>query len=306
MQTATARQTSLRRTQRPREKWLSQIGSFLFVLPYLVAFGFFLGYPIVFGAMVSLQHWNPMIGSGGWVGLGQYLNLFNPNDLASQQFWQSLLNTLLFVVISVPFLVGIPLILAYCMYLSPWKSVFRSAFFFPSILSATSVMAVWSWMLQTEGGPINHFLGSQIPWLVRQPWAWISIDLVTVWWSMGFNLIIIYAGMTQLPQSTLDAASIDGAGIIRTFRSILVPQLRSILSVVFILSTIGSFNLFAQPFLLTGGGPNNSTMSVSQEIYNQGFGLNHMGSATAMAFVMGILLAAVSFVQYGTLRERRV
>jgi multiple sugar transport system permease protein len=282
-----------------------QVGAFAFVVPYLIAFAFFLAYPIVYGIVISLHHWNPMVGAGAYVGLGQYALLFNFNDLATQTFWQSIGNTSLFVVISVPLLVGIPLALAYLIYLAPAKSIFRPVFFFPAILSATSVMAIWAWMLQTEGGPINGFFGLHIPWLVRQPWAWVSIDLVTVWWSIGFNLIILYAGLTQLPQSTFDAAAIDGAGVIRTFWSIIVPQLRNILSVVLILSTIASFNLFAQPFLLTGGGPSNSTLSISQQIYNQGFGLAHMGSATAMAFFMGLILAMVSFVQYGLVRQRR-
>lgn len=288
-----------------RREVFQQLGAFSFVLPYLVAFALFLAYPIGFGIIISLHHWNPMVGAGGFVGLGQYALLFNFQDLATQAFWHSLVNTSLFVVISVPFLVGVPMLLAYAIYLSPGKSIFRPVFFFPAILSATSVMAIWAWILQTEGGPVNGFLGLHIPWLVRQPWAWVSIDLVTVWWSLGFNLIILYAGLTQLPQTTFDAAAIDGAGLLRIFWSIIVPQLRNILSVVFILSTIASFNLFAQPFLLTGGGPGNSTLSMSQEIYNQGFGLAHMGSATAMAFFMGIILAIVSFFQYGLVRQGR-
>jgi len=284
---------------------LSQFGSFLFTLPYLVAFALFLGYPIVFGIEVSLQRWNPMIGSGGFVGLGQYLGLFNSQSLTAQLFWTSFFNTVIFVAISVPFLVGIPAILAYLISHIRFKGVFRSVFFFPSILSATSVMAVWAWLLQTQGGPINQIFGLHVPWLVKQPWAWISIDMVTVWWSMGFNLIIIYAGITQISDSTISAAAMDGAGFFRTLWSIVIPQLRNVLSVVFILSTIASFNLFAQPLLLTGGGPGQSTTSLTQEIYNQGFGLNHMGSAGAMAFMMGIVLAAVSFFQYFMVREAR-
>ncbi len=287
-----------------RSEVMRQLGAFSFVLPYLVAFALFLAYPMVYGIFISLHHWNPMVGAGGFVGLGQYALLFNFHDLATQTFWQSIGNTSLFVLISVPFLVAVPLILAYLIYLAPAKGLFRPVFFFPAILSATSVMAIWAWMLQTEGGPINGFLGLHVPWLVRQPWAWVSIDLVTVWWSIGFNLIILYAGMTQLAQTTFDAAAIDGAGLVRIFWSIIIPQLRNVLSVVLILSTIASFNLFAQPFLLTGGGPANSTLSISQQIYNQGFGLAHMGSATAMAFFMGLILAAVSFVQYTFVRQR--
>jgi multiple sugar transport system permease protein len=285
-------------------KAMREIEALAFVIPYLVAFVLFLGIPIVFGIYISLNHWNPIVGGTGFVGIQQYINLFDFSTLNAQQFWQSMVNTIIFVLISVPFLVGIPLILAYAIYRAPFKNVFRAFYFFPAVLSATAVSAIWVFLLATQGGAINDTFAIHVPWLVDQPYAWISIDLTTIWWSLGFNLIVIYAGITQLPQATLEAAAIDGAGPFRTFFFVVIPQLRNVLAFVFVIATIASFNLFAQSFLMTGGGPGFSTQSVSQYIYNQGFNELHMGSASAMAFIMGIILAIIAFFQYRFAQEK--
>lgn len=215
-----------------------------------------------------------------------------------------MLNTFVFVLISVPLLVIIPLLIANGIYRAPFKDLFRSIYFFPTVLSATAVGSLWTWLLATQGGAINSMLHLSVPWLVEQPWAWISIDLATVWWSLGFNVIIIYAGLIQIPQSTVEAAAIDGAGAFRTFLYVTLPQLRNVLSFVVIISTIASFNLFAQPYIMTSGGPGSSTTTLSMYIYNQGFNALNMGSATAMAYMMGIILAIIAFIQYRFTGER--
>jgi multiple sugar transport system permease protein len=288
--------TAIRRPGVRFRKWL---GAFMFVIPFLILFVGLIGYPIAYGIYISLHHWNPIVGNNGWVGLSTYaMLLFHWGTLQSQQFWQGMGNTVLFVVISVPLLVAIPLIIAYGIYRSKGRSFFRPLYFFPATLSATAVTSIWAWILQTQGGAVNQFLGAHVPWLVTQPWAWISIDLVTVWWSIGFNMIIIYAGLSQLPKNIFDAAAVDGSGTLSTFFSIAVPQVRPVLVFVGIISTIASFNLFAQPYLLTGGGPGLSTSPITMFIYGEGFNDMHMGTATAMAFLMGIVLAAISMGQY--------
>ncbi len=283
---------------------IDQLTSYAFVAPFMISFILFSGFPVLFGIYISLHHWNPFIGNSGFVGLQHFKDLFRFQLISTQQFWEGMGNTCLFVLISVPFLLGIPTVIAYIIYRSPLKNLFRPIFFFPTVLSATALTSVWTWMLQTQGGAVNNILGAQIPWLVEQPLAWISIDLATVWWSSGFNLVIIYAGLTQLPTTTFDAAAIDGAGSLRTFLSIALPQLRYVMAFVVVISTIASFNLFAQPLLMTNGGPGSSTQSLSMVIYNQGFNALRMGSATSMAFLMALILGAVSFVQYRLSRER--
>jgi multiple sugar transport system permease protein len=299
----TATKTVERTAQRQRRR-TQNFGSFVFVVPYLIAFAAFLGFPILFGIYISLNRWNLLTGSLGFVGLQQYIDLFNPNTYAAQQFWSGMLNTFVFVLISVPLLVIIPLLISNGIYRAPFKDLFRSIYFFPTVLSATAVGSLWTWLLATQGGAVNSMLHLSVPWLVEQPWSWISIDLATVWWSLGFNVIIIYAGLIQIPQSTVEAAAIDGAGAFRTFLYITLPQLRNVLSFVVIISTIASFNLFAQPYIMTSGGPGSSTTTLSMYIYNQGFNALNMGSATAMAYMMGIILAIIAFIQYRFTGER--
>ena len=283
---------------------IDQLGSLAFTLPYLLAFVFFAAIPLIFGVFVSLHVWNPVIGAGKFVGLTHYSQLFNYRTISGKDFLTGILNVVLFVVISVPFLVGIPAIIAYLIYCGPWKGLFRAIYFFPAVLSVTAIATVWDWILATQGGLISGLFGMQIPWLTQQPFAWLSIDATTVWWSMGFNMVILYAGLTQIPTTTFEAARIDGASPIRVYLSIVIPQLRNVLAVVTVLSTIASFNLFAQSYLMTGGGPGNSTEPLTMFIYNQGFNQMHMGSATAMAFMMGIVLMGVSFMQYRFTRAR--
>lgn len=300
-----AKGLALRRRNRPvmRVFW-DQFSSFLFVVPFLIAFILFVGYPIVYGFIVSLHHWNSLAGDLGFVGFGQYATLFNANNLFAQEFWTGMKNTVTFVIISVPLLLAIPAIVAYLIYRSPFKSFFRAIYFFPTVLSVTAVTSLWSWILQTQGGAVNNLLSAHIPWLVEQPWAWISIDLATIWWTMGFNMIIAYAGFTQLPQSTMEAAALDGAGSIRTFWSIALPQIRPVLAFITVTSTISSFNLFAQSLLMTGGGPGSTTEPLTMVIYNQAFNGMHMGSASAMSYLMALILAIISLIQYRVTRER--
>lgn len=279
-------------------KFWDSLSSFLFTIPFLVCFVLFLVAPLIFGVIISLHAWNPLVGGGPFVGLHNYTQLFRLSTLTGHDFWLGFANTAIFVCISVPLLMVIPLFLAYLIFRSPLKSLFRPILFFPTVLSATAITTVWDFLLQTQNGPVNNVIHAHIPWLVRQPWAWISIDLATIWWSMGFNMVIIYAALTQIPESTMEAARIDGAGSFRVFASIVIPQVRNVLSFIIVISTIASFNLFAQPMLMTSGGPNDSTMSLSYFIYEHGFNDFQMGPATAMAFLMGIILAIVSSIQY--------
>lgn len=286
------------RTGISANKFWDGFSSFAFTLPFLVCFALFLVIPLVFGVVISFHAWNPLVGGGPYVGLKNYTQLFSLSTLTGHDFWLGFANTAIFVCISVPLLMIIPLLIAYVIYRSPLKSLFRPIFFFPTVLSATAITTVWDFLLQTQNGPVNNLIHAHIPWLVRQPWAWISIDLATIWWSMGFNMVIIYAALTQIPDTTIEAAKMDGAGSFRTFLSIAIPQVRNVLSFVIVISTIASFNLFAQPMLMTGGGPNDSTMSLSYFIYQHGFNDFQMGPATAMAFLMGVMLAIVSLIQY--------
>lgn len=287
-----------------RRRRQSAVG-WLFISPYLLLFLAFQALPVGFGLFVSLHHWNGVVGNQGFTGLSQYVNLFTARTGNAQGFWSAMEHTVLFVGISVPFLWGVPTVLAYLIYMVPGKGFFRGAIFFPTVLSSSAISTLWLYLLATTGGPVNGILGLSIPWLVEQPEAWISIDAVTIWWTMGIALVIMYASLTQVPTSMLEAAAVDGAGIVRTFRSVILPQLRGGSAVVVFIATIASFNLLAQPFLMTHGGPGTSTYTVSEWIYQVGFTFFHMGQSSAMAFVLGLIIAVVGFVEYRLIVGRR-
>lgn len=274
------------------------LGAYAFLLPYLLAFAMFTVIPVVFGVYVSLHKWSEVSGNQGFVGLGNYTSLLSGKGYYGSEFYTTMSNTLLFVVISVPFLWAIPTTLAYLVYQAPAKPLWRILFFYPSVFSATAFGTIWSYLLATNGGSVNSLFHLNIQWLTSMPYAWIAIDMATIWATMGFNFIIMYAGVTQVPHSTIEAAQMDGAGLWTRLRQIVLPQLRPVSVVVIVLSTIASFNLFAQDLIMTNGGPGTSTETISMSIYQEAFNSFNAGTATAMAFLLAIVLAAITLVQY--------
>jgi multiple sugar transport system permease protein len=274
------------------------LGAYAFLLPYLLAFVIFTVIPVVFGVYVSLHKWSEVSGDEGFVGLGNYTALLSGTGYYGSEFYQTMGNTLIFVVISVPFLWAIPTVLAYLVFQAPAKPLWRILFFYPAVFSASAFGTIWSYLLATNGGSVNTLFHVNIQWLTSLPYAWIAIDLATVWATMGFNFIIMYAGVTQVPRATIEAAQMDGAGSWARFRRIVLPQLRPVSIVVIVIATIASFNLFVQDLIMTGGGPGTSTETISMSIYQEAFTSFNAGTATAMAFLLAVVLAAIALVQY--------
>lgn len=280
------------------QKLRNDLGAYLFLLPYLIAFAAFTVVPVGLGIYVSLHKWSEVGGDQGFVGLHNYGSLLSGTGYYGSQFYSSMGHTLIFVAISVPFLWLLPTLLAYLVSRAPVKPLWRFLFFYPAVFSATAFATIWSFLLATNGGSVNSFFALHLHWLTASPNAWISLDLATVWATLGFNFIIMYAGVTQVPASTLEAAQIDGAGeLIRLWR-IVLPQLRPVSVVVVVISTIASFNLFAQPLIMTNGGPGTATTTISMTIYQVAFSSFNAGTATAMAFLLAIVLAAIALAQY--------
>lgn len=292
------RASTARHAQRPRlERMRARIEPYLFLVPYLSVFVLFTLVPLVFGLYVSLHKWSETTGNGGFVGFGNYTTLIEGQGYYGSQFWQSMWNTIFFVLISVPLLWIIPTSLAYAVYRSPAKKLWRMLFFYPSIFSVTAFGSAWALLLATNGGSVNSLFHLNIQWLVGMPQAWISLDLATIWATMGFSFIIMYAAVTQVPRSTLEAAEMDGAGAFARFRLIILPLLRRASVVVIVINTIASFNLFGQDQIMTNGGPGAATTTISMTIYQQAFDSYNAGGATAAAFLLAIVLGAIAFVQ---------
>jgi multiple sugar transport system permease protein len=305
-------------TQRRRRIGESWFVPYLFILPHFAIFLLFVGWPLVFGLYVSMQDFNLFADRRGvpspFVGLENYIELFDPNSLWFGRFWQTMWNTVIFVLISTPTLVIVALFLANLLngrYRG--RNFFRGLYFAPWTLSVAVIGLLWWWIFQSQGGLINSFLGvfgiEGPGWLTQQPWAWLSLLIATLWWTVGFNTMILLAGMQSISVDLYEAASIDGASRWQQFKSITVPMLRPILLLVVTLQVIASFNLVGQPQIITNGGPPTAeTTPVLMHIYNVGFTPQNryqLGPAAAMSFVVAAIMVVISIVNFRFFNSER-
>jgi multiple sugar transport system permease protein len=213
-------------------------------------------------------------------------------------------NTAVFTVAAVPLLVIIPLLLAMLLN-QKLKGVnfFRAVFFAPYVLGVAVIGVVWRYLLDPQNGVLNGLLAlvglpSDTPWTVDVPAAWVTLVGVTVWWVAGFNIVIYLAGLKGINQELYEAAAIDGAGPMRQFWSVTIPGLRPVLAFVTTTTILSCANVFGQPYLLTQGGPGHATRSAIQYIANQGLEQNQMGSAAAMSYLLFLVLAIISVINF--------
>lgn len=299
------------KTRRFRFDWVP----YLFILPHLIFFAIFAGFPLILGLVISLFEYDILRPEANrFVGLKNYSNLFTRGTVEFPVFWNALGNTAEFVLMSVPFLIIIPLFLALLLNTNlTGKNLFRAIYFAPWVLSSAVVGLLGFWIFQSQGGLMNYYLrdlGLMTPrWLSSMPWAWYSILIVTVWWTSGFNMIIILAALQNIPNELYEAASIDGANWWKRFLYVTIPMLRPVLMFIVIITIIASFNLFAQPLFMTGGGPaqsggGGSTEPIMLRIYNEGFVRNRMGSSAAMSFVVALIMMVVSYFNFRIFRTR--
>jgi multiple sugar transport system permease protein len=309
--TASRQATSIQHRRRHR----LPLAPYLFILPHFTFFVLFLGYPFFYGLYISVFQYDFLRPEANrFVGIENYIELFTPGSVQYQVFWNALGNTLEFVLLSVPPLVLIPLLLAVLLNTrTPGRNIFRAIYFAPWVLSAAVVGLLGFWIFQSQGGLINYYLtdfGISPPrWLSSMPWAWISILIITIWWTNGFNMVIFLAALQAIPDNLYEAAAIDGATSIQSFLRITLPLLRPVLIFIIVITIIASFNLFAQPFFMTNGGPaqasgGGATEPVMLRIYRQGFERNQMGSAAAMSFTVATIMVVFSYINFRVFRTR--
>ena len=281
-----------------------QFHGFLFAVPFLVIFAIFFIYPFFSGIIQSFLNKR-----GEFVGFQNYKNILFSQDFTYRtDFFRGLKNTLIFVVFSVPLLIVIPLFIAILIDIQPkGYKFFRALLFMPTVFSISSVILMWKRVLEVETGFINGVLKflnlSQINFLGSQPWAWISLLLVTVWWTMGTNIVILGAGLKNIDKSVYEAASIDSASYIRTVFSITLPLLVGQLIVVLIMTLLASFNVYGQPALLTSGGPERSTQVLLMVILDNLYDRPYV--AAAMSLMLGAVMIVISLAQAAIMRRRR-
>ncbi|QGS69506.1 ABC transporter permease subunit [Oceanobacillus sp. 143] len=260
--------------------------------------------PLIYGIIISFTDYNLLSSEATFNGFENYARIFDPNSALNSIFFDGLWNTLQFVLYTVPFLVVIGLALALLLNYLPKKitGLYRTIFFIPYAISVSVVSIIFLWMLDTNAGLINNFLMNlgfdSIPWLTKQPFAWVSLAGATVWWTIGFNMIIFINALNEVPEELYEAASIDGAGAWKQLISITLPSIRPAMLFTILMSTIQSFNVYGQPLLMTEGGPGDSTEVLLMGIVNQAFSQREIGTASAMAVLMALIMIIISAVQF--------
>jgi multiple sugar transport system permease protein len=218
-------------------------------------------------------------------------------------FWSSVRNTLAFTAISTPILVGLGLAMALALHgRHRGTGLYQAAFFLPYVLPISAVTLIWSFLLNPDRGLIAQAMGAvglgPIAWLSSPDLAMWGIVLTTVWWSAGFNLVLFSAGLQDIDPSLYEAASLDGAGWWQTFRHITVPGLAQVSVLVSVTQLIASFQVFGQVYIMTRGGPGDSTRVLIQHIYEAGFRDLQLGYAAAVSLFLFVVMAVVSAVQF--------
>ncbi|MEU7836649.1 MULTISPECIES: sugar ABC transporter permease [unclassified Nonomuraea] len=299
---SSAEETLERETRVPRS---GKATPYLFLAPYLILFSVFVLAPALFGIWVSLHDWDYMLEGKPFVGLDNYTALFDDQSPVYGDFWMSMRATGIFTVFSVPFLVVLPLGVALLLN-RPFRgrTFFRGLFFAPFVLGVAVVCLMWRLLLDPNLGLVAWILGTPIPWTTATPWAWIALVGVTVWWTLGFNAVIYLAGMQDIPRELYDAAKVDGAGRWGEFVHVTLPGLRPVALFVVTTTILASANMFGQSYLLTQGAPGGETRTAIMYMLQQGLREYKMGSASAMSYLLTLLLILISVVNFRLFRTR--
>jgi multiple sugar transport system permease protein len=269
---------------------------YLMVLHYILHLGVFLGYPLAFAFVLVFHRWNiytPM----KWVGFGNIKLL-----LSDPLIWQALSNTLYFLAIHIPLQLIIALGLAQLLNQNiRLRTFFRASYFMPVVVSGVVITILWQQLYASETGVINMLLQKfglpGIGWLTDRRYAMPAIAIMATWKNVGLYVALFLVGLQAIPAELYEAAELDGANGWRKFRLITVPMLNPTIMLVLVLSTIGGFSLFIEPYVMTGGGPANSTLSGILYLYKQAFFFSKMGYAATIGFFWAMIIFAVVLLQ---------
>ncbi len=280
----------------------------LFAAPALVIIGVFFFLPVLGALALSLTDFDLYaladLRNLRFVGLDNYWQLMH-----SREFWGALGNTCYFVALGVPLSVLASLLTALLVSsrLTRWPALFRTALFAPVVTTVVAVALVWRYLLHTRYGLLNWALGAlgvhPLDWLGDPHWAMPAIVLFAVWKNFGYNMIILIAALQAVPEELHEAARLDGASFWQEFVRVTLPALRPTLLLVAILTAAGYFQLFAEPFVMTQGGPLQSTMSVVYLMYDQAFKWWNLGTASAVAFLLFLIVLVVTALEMRFLRR---
>ncbi len=271
--------------------------AFLALLPSLVIFVVFTIYPIFHSLYLSFFNVSLLASSRVFIGFDNYANL-----LQNPTFQRAVKNTVYYTIGVVPIGITLSLILAILLNNKlRFKGFFRAAFFAPVVTSMVAVSIVWSWMLEPNYGLMNGLLakiGIVGPgWLTDPSWALTSVILLSIWKNLGFNMVIFLAGLQDIPMEIYESADLDGVNSFQKFRYMTIPMMQGPITFATIVSMIKSMQVFGQIYVMTGGGPANSTMVVVYYLYQQAFEFYRTGYASAVAWVLFVVILLLTLIQ---------
>ncbi|GIP11163.1 ABC transporter permease [Paenibacillus macerans] len=280
----------------------NKLAPVFFVGPHFILFVIFVFVPTIYGIYTSFTQWN-LMNDPVWVGLQNYKTiLFDGDSTFYNQFRNGLKNTFIFVGLSVPILIVLPLLIAAALEHKKvkLKGVIQSILYVPGLISISAAALIWLLIFNKQLGIAGNVFGSDVAWAANQPYAWIIIIVITVWGGVGGNMIIYRASINGVAKDLYEAAGIDGAGAVRKFFSITLPSIRFPVIYTFVMTTAGAFNVFGQPLMMTDGGPRQSTHVLMMYIRQLAFGTGESiaGMASAMAVLLGLVILVISTLQY--------
>ncbi|ACJ75517.1 inner membrane protein [Thermosipho africanus TCF52B] len=291
-----------------KRKTRYNVETFLLLLPFLILFAVFGVFPIAYSFFMSFTDYSALSPNFNFVGLKNYIRMFH-----DEVFLTALKNTVLFVVGTIPFTTVISLLLAVLINSKflPLKDLFKAGFFLPTVVSMVVISTTWMYLYSADGffNKMLEFFGmNPIPtsWLAHTKTALLSIMIMDVWAAIGYYTILFLAGLQSIPQQLYEAAAIDGASKSKIFFKITLPLLKPTLYFVIALNTIRSFQIFSEIFTMTGGGPMNSTQTIVHYLYIVGFRNFEMGYASAIAYVLVLIIFLVTLVQGKLLRSESI
>jgi ABC-type sugar transport system permease subunit len=269
---------------------------YLLVSPYLIFFVTFVAFPVIFSFVLTFHRWN-IISPMEFVGLTNFSRL-----IQDRLFFRSLINTLVFLIIHIPLQIIIALFFAEMLNQKlHLRAFFRAAFFLPVVVSGVVVTILWQQLYGFDTGLLNRIIVTlglkKVGWLVEPGMAMPSIAFMATWKNVGLYIVLFLVGLQTVPPQYYEAAELEGANHWQKFRFITLPAINPTIFMVVILSTIGGFSLFIEPYILTGGGPLNSTLSTILYIYKQGFFYYHMGYAVTLGIVFAVIILLVVVIQ---------
>ncbi len=284
--------------------------AYFFILPNLLVFGVFIMLPMTLNLYYAFTGGTrlfpadrPFVGTQNFETLFTCGSYFDPNTCREDVFWRAVGNTISFVITQVGGMVLIALLTALILNRHiRFRGFFRSVFFYPVLLSPVVVGLIWKWILQRDG-LLNALVvalgGERLPFLLNADWARFWVVIVSIWAQMGFFTLILLAGLQAIPAELYEAAEIDGANSVASFRFITLPLLMPTMLVVLVLALIRAVQVFEQPYVLTGGGPGTATNYIVQYIYGTGFDPSapRYGLAAAASIMLAVVLMVLTLGQ---------